>query len=416
VAVHKAASFEFNPQLKNQAMATRTYSPTLKFKEEENPRRLKLLHLQLKAVYSSGILPPPSVLSSRWKSMLYDVFTAMSLLVFPPATALQIVGLYQRLDDIEAATAILFQVSSYINIGSVFFYFVWKRKELVKLLDTLESGFVSHMDKVGSPKRRKSILEEAAKKSTMITWPLLGLCFTVTTTWGGVPFILGYVEHFTDAEPRNLTNDRGRYFGLAMWLPENVNQSPTYELMHAFHFMAVYAAVSNLTGCYMLIFAFAFHTTTLFKILCAAFEDVDEFEQKIQNSEYVTINGDRTEWISTKMKTEGFHTEDLDCDYVSGSVNTNTSLDENCHSQMSQFSGQPDIVGYNGRHTSVSVMYPHDFIKSEAAKSDKIMEEPRGEIPSSATTSHTPVTTEPSEKLLQQNLLECIRFHQALLG
>jgi hypothetical protein len=272
------------------------------------------------------------------------------------------------------------------------------------------------MDKVGSPERRKAVLEEAAKRSAVITRTLLGLCFTVTTAWGGVPFIMGYVEYFTDAEPRNLTNDRGRYFGLAMWLPENVNQSPIYEFMHVFHFMAVYAAVSNLTGCSMLMFAFAFHTTTQFKILCAAFEDVDEFEQKIQNSEYVTNNGRRTEWISTNVKTEGFNTEDLDCDYVPGSVNTNKLLEEKGDSQTSPSSGQPDTVECNRRYTSVSLMYPHDFIKSEAAKSEEIMTEPRGEILSSATTSHIPVNTEPSEKLLRQYLMECIRFHQALIG
>jgi hypothetical protein len=166
----------------------------------------------------------------------------------------------------------------------------------------------------------------------------------------------------------------------------------------------------------MLMFAFAFHTTTQFKILCAAFEDVDEFEQKIQNSEYVTNNGLRTEWISTNVKTEAFHTKDLDCDYVPGSVNTNKLLEENVDSQTSPSSGQPDTVEFNRRYTSVSLMYPHDFIKSEAAKSDKIMEEPRGEIRSSATTSHTPVNIEPSEKLLGQYLMECIRFHQALIG
>jgi len=48
--------------------------------------------------------------------------------------------------------------------------------------------------------------------------------------------------------------------------------------MQVFHFIAVHAVVSNITGCYMLMFPFAFHTTMLFKILCAAFKDVDEFE------------------------------------------------------------------------------------------------------------------------------------------
>jgi len=397
-------------------MATGTGSPTQNFKEEENPRRLNLLHQQLKAFYLCGLLPPASALSIRWKSTLYDVFTAVSLLWFLPAIAVQIVALYQRLNDIEVATAILFQVSCYISTAIISFYFVWKRNELVKLLHTLEAGFISYMDKVGSPKRRQTILEEAAKKAAVITWILLGLCFTVETAWGGVPFIMGYVEYFTDAEPKNLTNDRGRYFGLAMWLPENVNQSPTYELMHVFHFMSVYVVVSYITGCYMLMFAFAFYTTTHFKILCAAFEDMEEFEQKIQKSEYVTVSGHRTEWISTKLKTEDFHTEDLDCDYVPGSVNTDMLLEENDHFQTSPFSGQPDSVGCNGRYKSVSLMYPHDFIKPEAAKSDKLMKEPRGEISSNATTSHSPVTTEPSEKLLQEYLTECIRFHQALIG
>lgn len=414
--MHKTAEFELNPQHRKQAMATETYNPMLKFKEEENPRRLKLIHLQLKAFNLSGILPPASALSSRWKSTLYDIFTAVSLLWFPPSITLQFAALYQTVGDIEAVTAVLFQVAGFIGTGIAFFYFVWKRKELVKLFDTLEVGFTSHMDKVGSPKRRKAILEESAKKSAVLTWALLVWYFTVVVAWGGLPFIMGYVEYFTDVEPRNLTNDKGRYFGLTMWLPENVNQSPTYELMHVFHFMAVYTACSNIMGSYLLIFAFAFHTATHFKILCAAFEDMDEFEQKIQNSEYVTINGRGAELRSRKVKTGGFHTEELDCDYVPRSVNTNMLLEENGDSQMSTSSWQPETVGCNRRYTSVSLMYPHDFIKSEAAKSDKLMKEPRGEIPSSATTSHTPVTTESSEKLLQQYLIDCIRFHQDLVG
>jgi hypothetical protein len=397
-------------------MAAETESQNLNFKEEENPRRLKLLHLQLKAFHLSGILPPASALSNRWKSTLYDAFTAVSLLWFLPTIAVQIVALYQRLDDIEAVTAILFQVSCYISTGIIFFYFVWKRKELVKLFDTLEAGFISHMDKVGSPRRRKAILEEAARKSAVITWTLLGLCFTVETAWGGIPFIIGYVEYFTDAEPRNLTNDRGRYFGLTMWLPENVNQSPTYELMHAFHVISVYTVVSNITGCYMLMYALAFHTTTQFKILCAAFEDVDEFEQKLQNSEQITNNGRRTEWISTKVKTDDIPTEDNICVYVRGSVNTDMVYEDNCHRQMSQSLGQPHSVACHQRYTSFGLMYPNDFSKYKAVKSDKHIDESREEISSTETTSSISITVQPSDEFLQQYLIECIRFHQALIG
>jgi hypothetical protein len=397
-------------------MATATEVQTLNFKEEENPRRLRLLHLQLKAFHLSGILPPSRALSSRWKSTLYDAFTVVSLLWFLPAITVQIVALYQRLDDIEAVTAILFQVSCYISTGIIFFYFVWNRKELVKLFDNLEAGFISHMDKVGSPRRRKAILEEAARKSAVITWTLLGLCFTVETAWGGIPFILGYVEYFTDAEPRNLTNDRGRYFGLTMWLPENANQSPTYELMHAFHFISVYTVVSNITGCYMLMYAFAFHTTTQFKILCAAFEDVDEFEQILQNSEHITNNGHRREWVSTKMKTEDIPGEDNICDYAPGSLNTDMVYEENCHQQTSQSSGQPHSVACHQRRTSISLMYPNDFNQSKAVKSDKLINESREEISTTETSSNISITVQPSDEFLQHYLIDCIRFHQALIG
>jgi hypothetical protein len=288
------------------------------FQEQENPRRLKMLHLQLIAFNLSGILPPASISGNRCKTMLYHIFTVVSLVWFPPAIAFQLVGLYEHLDDIEAATAILFQVSCYISTGIIFFYFVWNRTELVQLFDTLEVGFVSHMDKVGSPTRRNAILKDASRKSAIITWALLGLCFTVEFAWGCIPCILGYVEYFTNDEPRDLTNDRGRYFGLTMWLPENVNKSPTYELMHVFHFIAVYTVVSNINGCYMLMFAFAFHTTTQFKILCAAFEDVDIFVQRPQNS------GNGRRWDTTKRKTDdlqSLHAADGNYCCVLGYVN-----------------------------------------------------------------------------------------------
>jgi hypothetical protein len=116
------------------------------------------------------------------------------------------------------------------------------------------------------------------------------------------------------------------------------------------------------------------------------------------------------------MDINGFNTQDLDSDNVPGSVNTNKLLEQNGHSQTSPSSGQRDTVGCNRRYTSVTLMYPHDFIQSEAAKSDKRMKEPSEEMPSSARTSHTLVTTEHCEKLLQQYLMDCIRFHQALIG
>jgi hypothetical protein len=390
-------------------------------KEREHPRRLKMLDLQLKAFNLSGILPPASIAGSRWKTILYDIFTTVSLIWFLPAIAAQLVALYQRLDDIEVATAILFQVSCYISTGVIFFYFVWKRKELLKLFDTLEAGFVSHMDKVGSPTKREAILTEASRKSTVITWILLGLCFTVETAWGCIPFILGYVEYLTDAEQRDLTNDKGRYFGLAMWLPENVNKSPTYELTHVFHFIAVYTVVSNITGCYMLMFALAFHTTTQFKILCAAFEDVDDFVQKVQDTGD-NDNGSHREWNSRKELTDDQMALHLDqpkdennYDYIPGAAGSDRVYEGISQGNISGSFRQPDNATSYQRDKPFDVRYSMDFVKLRSMKLDRGLNDPLGDISDVGTTTETSTTLEPGDKYQRRYLINCIQFHQALI-
>lgn len=364
---------------------------------EEHPRRLKMLHLQLIAFNLSGILPPANTSGSRCKTMMYHVFTALSLVWFLPAITLQLIALCQRLDDIEVATAILFQVSCYLSTGIIFFYFVWNRTELIKLFDTLEAGFIGHMDKIGSPTRRNAILEEATRKSAVITRALFGLCFTVEIAWGCIPCILGYLEYFTDDEPRDLTNDRGRYFGLTMWLPENVNESPTYELMHVFHVIAVYTVVSNITGCYMLMFAFAFHTTTQFKILCAAFEDVDLFVQRLHSSG----RGRRRNTMEHSTDAD-LSTEDGNYNYVSGSENSEMPHEGNFQEHISVSLGPQYSVVPGRRDKAFDLRYPNDF---------NITKSPRWNTEENPETSDI----EKCEYSLLQYLIECIQFHQALI-
>ena len=238
------------------------------------------LGLQRFAMNLSGILPPRSCSSNRCKQILYDIFAIISIIWFAPTIFLQLIHLYEHLDNIETATGILFQVSCYISTWIIFIYFVWNREILSRLIDGTEKAFVSHMKKVGSPERRKFIYLVAHKKFKVIAYLMMGLCFLVEIAWGVIPCVMGYVEYLIN--PEGEVVDKARYFGLAMWLPEDVNKSPTYEMMHVFHFIAVYIVVSNITGCYMTMFVLAFHTTTLYRVLCAAFEDVDDFASTME--------------------------------------------------------------------------------------------------------------------------------------
>jgi hypothetical protein len=383
-------------------MPQETETQIINSREQENTRRLQMLNLQLIAFNLSGILPPANISGNRWKTMLYHIFTVVSLIWFLPTIAVQLVALYERLDNIEVVTAILFQVSCYISTGIIFFYFVRNRTELVKLFDTLGAGFISHMDKVGSPTRRNAILEKASRKSSVITRALLALCFTVEIAWGCIPCITGYVEYLTDDEPRNLTNDRGRYFGLTMWLPENVNKSPTYEFMHVFHVIAVYTVVSNITGCYMLMYAFAFHTTTLFKILCAAFEDVDIVVQKLRHS------GHGRRWNTTERTTDDLQSLDLSTEErIPGSVNTDMVYEGNSQGHITGHLEPQYTVISNRRNEVSKLRYPNEFNILQGAKWNGETNFETSTIMESA--------NETCNEFVLQYLIECIKFHQALI-
>lgn len=103
--------------------------------------KLMNLNFQIKSLHYCGVLPPPDVSASPLKLALYNVFTFLSLLWFVLIVIAQFVALFQRSDDIEAVTAIMFLLSSYISAGIVMAYFVYKWERLLELILILENDF-----------------------------------------------------------------------------------------------------------------------------------------------------------------------------------------------------------------------------------------------------------------------------------
>jgi hypothetical protein len=212
--------------------------------------------------------------------MLYNTFSVVCIIWLGPGIFLQLVYLYDHITNIEIATGLGFQITCCFSTWIIFIYFVWNRETVARLIDAKENDFISHMRKVGSPERRKSIFLAAHKKYTVIAYSTIVLFFVVLTAWAVIPWMVGYIEYFRNPEVE--MEEMTKYFGAAMWLPKDVNKSPTYEMMHIFHFMIIYTTAGNITGCYMGMFLLAYHTTTLFKVLCAAFEDVDDFASTME--------------------------------------------------------------------------------------------------------------------------------------
>ncbi|PSN41230.1 Odorant receptor 3 [Blattella germanica] len=248
-------------------------------------KKQNLLNRNLIALYISGFLCPPNWQKNLCKKILYQIFTLETIAVFPAIITVQTIELFHRFDDLFATTAILFQLACFISVYINFLYFLYYKPELIKLMDRIEIDFVPLMERVGSSKRRETILAERHEKSSSITILMISMHIFVTTAWGILPWVLSYIDYFIKTEEELAEVEIRNYFGCLMWLPENVMKSPKFEVMQLFHFWGIYGIVSNITSCYMIMFMLTFHTATIFRLICAAFEDIDEFERSLRNEE-----------------------------------------------------------------------------------------------------------------------------------
>jgi hypothetical protein len=247
--------------------------------EETESKRLNLLGVQLKPLHLCGILPPANISVSPWKSSLYNVFTTLAVFWFLPHIIAQIMALYKHWNEFEMVTALIFQIALFINTGTVAAYFVFHRKQLVRLLESLETHFVPYVDTISTPTKYAPIIEQASRTAFILIWALLALCWFVLFAWVFLPVIRNSdILTSTDdgtVDPVDLPDDYLKYFGLIIWLPPNINTSPTYELFLLFDSIAAYVVDSSLTGTNTIFFIFMFNISTHFKILASCIEDID---------------------------------------------------------------------------------------------------------------------------------------------
>jgi hypothetical protein len=92
--------------------------------------------------------------------------------------------------------------------------------------------------------------------------------------WVIIPCVKGYVEYIWQFNQEDNEYNLGKYFGLAMWFPSNINKSPIYETAQILHRIPVFTAVLNITGCYIAMLALIYHTSSHFSILVDLIDDI----------------------------------------------------------------------------------------------------------------------------------------------
>jgi hypothetical protein len=244
-------------------------------------KKLNLLGIQLRALHLSGILPPSSITISPCKSFLYNIFTAISLLSLVTHIVAEVRAIYEHRNKLEMVTALTFQMTLFIHTTTLTAYFVFHREQLVRLLASLEFQFVPHIEKVGSPTRHGPIIRKVSKYAFLLTWGLLIVWLVVLFAWGALPMMVRYFDVLTSNEQKTDETLESRdkylkYFGLIMWLPPNIDKFPIYELVYTFNAFATYAVSCCCTAAHSVFLIFMYNISTHLKILTSCIEVIDE--------------------------------------------------------------------------------------------------------------------------------------------
>ncbi|PSN41220.1 Odorant receptor 7a [Blattella germanica] len=286
-------------------------------------------------LHLSGLLYPPNWKQNWYKKIFYDVFTLAIAVFIPLMEIVLLMHFIANLDDLFRATAVLFQILCLMSVHIIFFYFLRHKPKLLKLIDRIETEFDFYMERVGSPERREAILSERYENLKKIVNGMWLVYLFSMLFWTIFPWLLCYIHYFIKTEELS-KEDTEKYFGLEMWLPENINKFPIYEMFQMFNLMTVYCNVTNMSACYLIMFVLTYHTATLFRLICSAFEDFDYFESTLR-SEYEiydtknqsnSFKSDETERRSPARERSGHHDGYVDS-FNQDSVGTNKSIDRN---------------------------------------------------------------------------------------
>jgi hypothetical protein len=193
---------------------------------------------------------------------------------FIPAITTMCIELCNYLDSLEKAIPIIFQMSAFVLSAILATYFVYRRKIMRNLFYTLETNFRPYMEGVRSSTKKLKSLEESMFLGKLIADMFLYCAYMTIFIWVIIPCVKGYVEYIWQFNQEDIEHNRGKYFGLTMWFPSNVNKSPIYEIAQILHGIIVFTGVLNITGWYMAMLGLIYHTSSHFSMLVDLIEDI----------------------------------------------------------------------------------------------------------------------------------------------
>jgi hypothetical protein len=273
-------------------------------KDDSTPK--KIMELQMICFAFGGIRASEDIRSSSRKLLAFNVYSALTVIIYIPSLAGQAAALYLLSEDVAELTAIAFPViAGYLHF-LISSYLLLNRKPLEQILIRTEESFEECRNKLPLTREHNLILEEATKKIRLYSWIFVITNIVTWVLWMSLPLVFRLSAYVNKEESLALNDTEiddkihWEYVCYKMWLPRAFYHEPYYYFIWAYQAFLIGILLVDNTGYNSTYYALTIFTAAHFKVVASLIQDIDQYI----TSPYSTNNPEqRSRWSDVENET-----------------------------------------------------------------------------------------------------------------
>jgi hypothetical protein len=237
----------------------------------------------MKCFAFGGIRASENIRSSSWKLLAFNIYSALTVIMYIPSLAGQAVALYMLSEDVAELTAIAFPViAGYLHFF-ISSYLLLNRKPLERILNRTEESFEECRRELPLTREHNLIIDEATKKIRLYSWIFIIANVVTWVLWMSLPLVFRLIAYANREESLALNvteiDDKihWEYVCYKMWLPRPVYQEPYYYLVWAYQAFLIGILLVDNTGYNSTYYALTIFTAAHFKVVATLIQDIDQY-------------------------------------------------------------------------------------------------------------------------------------------
>ena len=240
-------------------------------------KNLNIFQFNVKLFNISGVIPSENINSSLWKSALFRIYQAISLLLFISNIPLQFLAIYHYWGNTNLVSNSIGLLVAFIDLTIISIYIIIFWKSFCDVMDTFERNSIFCNELVRSNQKHMKIVNEILKlaqiynKVISMSINLVSLSLILPT----------FVQHLMTSDEEILQKaetDEGftKHLIFVIWLPPAVKQKIIIRVMYGLQCICLAEMcllISAISSLCIVLFLF---TGTQFKLISSIIREIDE--------------------------------------------------------------------------------------------------------------------------------------------